>query len=139
MVCASLILAILLGVLAPHSVLAQENGIERVNETAGPYEITVWEDPSNLSAGRTSFVVRVLNATTGEPVPYASVLIRFTHATLVRYGRVTALNTPDSPEYYETLVNMYTPGDWRVRVDVSSSLCQASVEVPPVDVPRLGS
>ena len=139
MVCASLTLAILLGVLAPHIVLAQENGIERVNATTGDYEITVWEDPSNLATGRTSFVVRVLNATTGEPVPHTRVVIRFVHAALARYGRANALNTPDSPEYYEAPVTMYTPGVWKIRVEVSGSLGRVLVELAPVEVPRLRS
>ena len=136
---ASLTLAMLFGVLAQQSVLAQEDGTRSFTATSGPYEITVWEDPANLSVGQMSFVVRVLNGTTGDPVPHASVLIRFTHATLVRYGRVNALSTSDSPGYYEALVNMYTPGDWRIRVDVSSSLGKASMEAPPVEVPRLRS
>ena len=139
MVSASLTLAMLLCVLAPDIVQAQETRIERVNATTRPYEITGWEDPSNLSAGRTLFVVRVLNATTGEPVPHAGVVIRFTHSVIVRYGRATALNTPDSPEYYEALVNMDAPGVWRIRVEVSSSLGRVLVDLPSVEVPRLRS
>ena len=44
---------------------------------------------------------------------------------------------PDSPEYYEALVNMYTPGIWRIGVGMSISLGRVFVEVPPVEVPRL--
>ncbi|MFQ6029693.1 MAG: hypothetical protein ACE5Q6_19620, partial [Dehalococcoidia bacterium] len=136
---AALVLAMLLGALSSHIVLAQEKGIERVNEKAGPYEITVWEDPSDLSAGRTSYTVRVIEGTTGEPVPDANVVIRFTHAVLIRYGRSTALSTPGSPGYYGGRINMYTPGEWRTRVEVTSSLGKATVELPTVKVPRLRS
>ena len=58
---------------------------------------------------------------------------------IVRYGRATALNTPDSPEYYKAPVNMYTPGVWRIRVEVSSSLGRVLVDLPSVEVPRLRS
>ena len=55
---------------------------------------------------------------------------------LVRYGRATALYTPGAPEYYKAQVNMYTPGIWRVRVEVSSSLGEISVDLPSVEVLR---
>ena len=135
---ASLTLALLLGILAPHIVFAQENGSKPFTTKAGAYEITVWEDPSNLSAGQMLFVVRVLNAATREPVPDASVVIRFDHRVLSRVG-ATASNTPDSPEYYKALVNEYAPDFWEISVEATGSLGRGLVYVPSVQVPILRS
>lgn len=138
MVSAVFTLAMLLGVLAPHIVLAQESGSQPFTTTAGAYEITVWEDPSNLAAGQMSFVVRVLNATTREPVPHASVVIRFDHKVLSKVA-ATASNTPDSPEYYKALVNEYAPDFWDISVEVTGSLGKVLVYVPSVEGPVLRS
>jgi len=138
MVIACLTLAMLFGVWAPHIVLAQETGGKPFTTTAGAYEITVWADPSNLSAGEMLFVVRVLNATTREPVPDASVVIRFDHKVLSKVG-ATASNTPESPEYYKALVNEYAPEFWQISVGVTGPLGRVSVDVPSVKAPILRS
>ena len=126
----------LLGVLGPHIVLAQESGSQPFTTTAGPYEITIWEDPSNLSLGQMLFVVRVINEATGEPVPNASVVIRFDHRVISKDG-ATASNTPDSPEYYKALINEYAPDVWKMSVEVTGSLGRVLVYVPSDPVPIL--
>ena len=131
-------LVMLFGVLAPHVVLAQESGAKPFTTTAGPYEITIWEDPSNLSLGQMLFVVRVINEATGEPVPNASVVIRFDHRVISR-DEATAFNTPDSPEYYQALVNEYAPDFWKISVEVTGSLGSVLVYVPSDQVPILRS
>ena len=46
-----------------------------------------------------------------------------------------AVRVTDIPGRYDAQMNLEAPGVWRVNVEVSSSLGQVSVEIPPVTVP----
>ena len=131
---ALVILLVIAGIL-PASILAQGHNREPFRETAGPYEISVVAIPSNLSLGRVSFAVTVLDAATGQPVTDASVVLQVKHVSDATEGWGLAVRTTDIPGRYDAQMNMDTPGVWRVNVEVSSSLGKVSVETPPVTAP----
>ncbi len=130
-----LILAPMVGALALSPALAQENGDEPFTTSAGPYQIEVWAVPSNLSLGQVIFAVKVLDSATKEPVPDPRVTIRVRHELEDTEGWGLAVRTNDIPGRYDAQMNLEAPGVWRVNVEVSSSLGQVSVEIPPVTVP----
>ena len=130
-----LVFILVLGGFLPAETLAQGHSKEQFRETIGPYEIGVAAIPSNLSLGRVSFAVTVLDAATGQPVRDARVVLRIKHVSDATEGWGLAVRTTDIPGRYDAQMNMDTPGVWEVNVEVSSSLGRVSVETPPVVVP----
>ena len=115
-------------------VQAQEDGVQRFREVAGPYEIKVAIVQSNLSLGTTLLAVYVVDEATGQPVPDARVLLRTKHEDEETEGRATAHNTPREPERYDAQFTLDAPGTWQVTVDVDSSLGRVAVELPQLTV-----
>ncbi len=105
------------------------------SEIIGPYELGVIAIPSSLSIGKVTFIVFVVEAPSGEPVPNANVVIRVEHKLAEAEGYGLAVHTTDIPEQYNAIMNLDHSGEWRATVEVTSALGKVEVEVPPVVVP----
>jgi hypothetical protein len=127
--------ALALGAVAPPTALAQEALPEPFRQTAGPYEIGILAAPSTLSIGEVTFVVTVADAATGQPVPDAHVVIRVEHDLACREGCWgLGVHTTDVTREYQAVMNLDHAGEWRVAVEVTSPLGEATVEAPPVQI-----
>lgn len=120
-------------ILAQESPEARADGLFR--EIIGPYEIGVLSLPSSLSLGLVTFIVFVVEAPSGKPVPDATVVIRVKHSLAGTEGYGLAVHTSDIPEQYNATMNMDLSGEWSATVEVSSALGKVEVEIPPVVVP----
>ena len=113
---------------------AQEDGVQRFREIAGPYEIKVAIVQSSLSLGTTLLAVYVVDQAKGQPIPDVRVLLHTKHEDGAAEGKVTAHNTPNEPERYDAQFTLDAPGIWQVTVEVDSSLGRVAVEIPPLTV-----
>ena len=138
-VVAGLVLTALLAlaVSAPLSAQAQDGGVQSYEESAGPYQIGINVAQSTLSLGTVLIFVTVTELESGLHVPDARVVLRTLHEATGKEGSATAHNTPRLPERYDAQLNLYSPGTWRLTVEVSSSLGSVGVEVPPLEVPKM--
>ena len=129
----------LLAVLAsrPLSAQAQDSGVQSYEESAGPYQIGINVAQSTLSLGTVLIFVTVTELESGLHVPDARVVLRTLHEATGKEGSATAHNTPRLPERYDAQLNLYSPGTWRLTVEVNSSLGSVGVEVPPLEVPKM--
>ncbi len=91
---------------------------------------------SSLSLGTTLFAITVVEASSGQPVPGASVLLKSRHQAGDGEIRSLALNTPSNPDRYDAVVDLDAPGTWRVAVEVDSSLGRVSVGMAQLEVPE---
>ena len=114
---------------------AQEDGTTPFRELAGPYQIEVLVVESTLSLGAVLIFITVTEASTGQPVPDARVVLRTFHESTSKEGAATAHNTPQFPERYDVQLNLSSPGKWQITVEVSSALGAVGVELPAVEVP----
>ena len=115
-------------------VQAQEDGVQRFREVAGPYELKVAIVQSGLSLGTTLLAIYVVDEATGQAVPDARVLLRTKHEDEESEGRATAHNTPGEPERYDAQITLDAPGTWQVTVEVDSSLGRVAVDLPQLTV-----
>ena len=118
---------------------AQESGALHFQTTASGYDISVEESTSHLSVGLVKVVVTLRDAATGEVVDDARVIVRREHGTIDEKGSAQALNSPVSPEHYQALFSLKSPGIWRIWVEVDGRLGRVEVEVLPVEIPILRS
>ena len=116
-------------------VLAQEGGKDQLWERAGPYDIGILERPSKFSVGKALFVISVLDAATGQPVPDARVALRARHEEEGTEGWAIGVNASGFRERYEALMNLDTAGSWEMSVEVDSSLGRVEIAIPPVEIP----
>lgn len=130
-----LALALVVVALSPERAQAQAGQGAHVVQRAGPYQIEVITTPSALSLGRVSFIVVVREAATQQPVPDARVLVYTEGGRQGKTGWAVALNNPETPERYQAVVKLDDPGTWQAQVAVASSLGEALVPVPPLEVP----
>lgn len=132
----NLVLVLVLAAVAldPISVDAQQGDAERAEKTVGPYKISVTANQFAPYSGDVDFVITVLDATTGQPVPGAQVLIRTRNDTNGKEGWAIALNTPGTPEVYKADVKLESAGTWIFSVEVSSELGKGLVEVATLEV-----
>lgn len=121
--------------LTPTVALAQVADHEPYRVEAGPYRISVLDNPSSLSLGTVQYMVWVTNAEDGQPVPDARVVIRSRHVEDGRGGWANAMNTPVARDIYEAVMELEGPGLWEMSVDVSSELGRVEVEIPSQNVP----
>ena len=106
-----------------------------VNIIAGPHAVRVVLVNTNLSAGFLKIVLFVTDASTGETVPDARVVLMAENEKEDFEGWATALNSPASPQRYDVRMNLGSTGEWVVRVDVSSALGQGGATAFTVEVP----
>ncbi len=126
-------------VVGPSPARAQETGVVEFHTTASGYDISVEESTSNLSVGLAKVVVTLRDASTGEVVDDARVVVRREHETSDEGGSAQALNSPVSPDRYQARFSLKSPGTWRLWVEVDGRLGRVEVEVLPVEIPVLRS
>ncbi len=131
------LIALLAAAASPLSARAQDSGVQSYQESAGPYRIGVNVAQSTLSLGTVLIFIMVTDLESGLAVPDAQVVLRTLHEPSGKEGRATAHNTARLPQRYDTQLNLYEPGTWRVIVEVSSSLGAVGVEVPALEVPAM--
>ena len=130
----ALVFLLVIGQVAPAHVQAQEGAGEQLWERAGPYEIGIIEKPSSLAIGQARISIWVLNASTGQPVPDARVVVRVRHEESGTEGWALAVKTSSSQERYDALMDLDTPGTWAMSVEVDSSLGEVELEIPPLEI-----
>ena len=122
--------------LLPALARAQDTSVQRYQETAGAYEISMAIVQSSLSLGTTLLAITVVEFSNGQPVPDATVLLKSKHAA--GDGEITsiALNAPNNPDRYDAVVDLDSPGTWLMSVEVDSALGRVSVEMAQLEVPE---
>ena len=128
--------------LAPISAaFAQDD--ERVGENrgvdviAGPHAVRVVIINSNPAAGFIQMAMFITDASTGETVSDARVILLANNNGEDFESVWTAHNSPNDPRRYDTRMNLGSTGDWIISVDVSSSLGQGGAEALHIQVPAL--
>ena len=122
---------------APLIARAQQGENQTFEQTAGPYRIEAVMVESTLSLGTVILFITVTDEATGNAVPDARVSLRTKHEPSDKEGTATAHNTPQTPERYDAQLNLNFPGEWRITLEITSSLGTVGVEMPPVDVPAM--
>jgi hypothetical protein len=129
--------------LAPISAaFAQDD--ERVGENrgvdviAGPHAVRVVIINSNPAAGFIQMAMFITDASTGETVSDARVILLANNDGEDLESVWTAHKvSPNDPRRYDTRMNLGSTGDWVISVDVSSSLGQGGAEALNIQVPAL--
>jgi cbb3-type cytochrome oxidase subunit 3 len=129
--------------LAPISAaFAQDD--ERVGENrgvdviAGPHAVRVVIINSNPAAGFIQMAMFITDASTGETVSDARVILLANNDGEDLESVWTAHKvSPNDPRRYDTRMNLGSTGDWIISVDVSSSLGQGGAEALNIQVPAL--
>ena len=122
--------------LLPRMVAAQESSKDEVHYT-GAHDIRVVPVNFNLAAGSAQFSVYVTDPRTGEGVTDADVVMLAESAEEGDPGWAFATNTPAAPERYDVHLKLDSTGEWRIQVDVSSSLGSDLADVTTLEVPSL--
>ena len=136
-----LISVVLLAALTYAHGIAFANGNTRPvikNERVGPYDLQVGILPGTPRVGKLHFSILVNNAEAGEPITDALVTVTANgppNATSV--GPVQALNTLQSPQFYDVDVPLDMEGSWTFTLEVATELGEASLELP-LEVSRPG-
>ena len=133
---AGLMLVVLGTVLGQDPVSAQSERPVVVHYLAGPYEIGVLTERSNLSIGRAVFTITVRDAQSGEPVGDARVVIRTSHKVEGTEGWASAFNSPNAPETYHAQVILEEPGIWDALIEIDSPLGTGNASVGSLQVPN---
>ena len=112
----------------------RDSGVDIV---AGPHNVTVVMVNQNLAAGFIQMALFITVADTGAIVPDARVIIMADNERQDYEGWATALNSPADLERYDVRMNLGSTGEWKINVDVSSSLGQGGAEALTLEVPAL--
>ena len=131
-----LLLVLAYWALLPSLARAQDTNVQRYREIAGAYEISMALVQSSLSLGTTLLAITVVEASSGQPVPGARVLLKTSHEAADSEITTIALNSQGNPERYDAVVQLDAAGTWRVAVEVDSSLGRVSVEMARLEVPE---
>ena len=134
------VLAVALLLFTPLASVAaqQEDPVEEgrgVDIVAGPHAVSVVVINSNLAAGFLQMALFITDASTGETVSDARVVLKANNEKQEYEGWATALNSPAMPRRYDVRMNLGSTGDWTIDVDVSSSLGQGGSRAMTVNVP----
>ncbi len=108
-----------------------------VEVVAGPHAVKVFVINSNLAAGFLQMALFITDASTGETVSDARVVLKANNEDQDYEGWATALNSPAMPQRYDVRMNLGSTGDWTIDVDVSSSLGQGGARAFTLEVPAL--
>lgn len=113
---AALAFLLLAAIVAAPAVFAQDEvGGVIIERNAGPYQLLIAENPSNLSMGRLEVSVTVLNAAAGEPVPDPVVIIRTKYQATGIGGFAFAVNLV-SLTSYDAQIELPKQGTWDITV-----------------------
>lgn len=127
------VLAVLLWSTTP-SLMAQEQNAIEVRQTAGPYEVGVLRESSNLSVGRVRFIITVHDRASGEPVTGAEIRIRTKHQAEGTEGWAAAYSVPRFPGTYNAQTRFVAPGFYVVSVEIKGPLGDGTVLLEPLHI-----
>ena len=97
----------------------------------GSYEVVVGILPERPVVGTVHFSITPLDVSSSLPVTDAQILIIASDPRGEPTYQTRALNTPDSPQYYEANITFESPGRWELLVEVQSDqLGETTVTVP---------
>ena len=130
------VLAVLLWPATP-PLMAQEQEAREIQQTAGPYNIGVLTERSNLSVGRARFIITVNDEASGEPVTGAEIVIRIKHQADGTEGWAAAFGVPKFPGTYNAQARFDSPGFYLVSVEVQGPLGDGTVLLETLYVPDL--
>ncbi len=138
--CALVLATAFLGV--PHDLeRASANGATRQvvkSALAGPYELQVGLLPGSPKVGNLHLSIQVKDAGTGATITDAAVRLTASGPEgAVNVGPTQAVNTPQSPQYYDADIPLDTEGQWVLTLEVDGALGQASLDLT-LDVQRGG-
>ena len=136
MILAFTVLAVLLW-SATTPVMAQEQEAREIQQIAGPYDIGVLTERSNLSVGRARFIITVNGLDSGEPVTGAEIVIRIKHQADGTEGWAAAYGVPKFPGIYHAQTRFDSPGFYLISIEVQGPLGKGTVLVEPLHVPDL--
>ena len=114
--------------------LGENRGVDVI---AGPHAVRVVIINSNPAAGFIQMAMFIADASTGETVSDARVILLANNNGEDFESVWTAHNSPNDPRRYDTRMNLGSTGDWIISVDVSSSLGQGGAEALHISVPSL--
>ncbi len=117
--------------------MAQEQQPREIQQTAGPYEVGVLTERSNLSVGRARFIITVDDPVTGGPVNGAEIVIRIKHQAEGTEGWAAAYSVPTFPGTYHAQTRFDSPGVYLVSIEIQGELGKGTVLVEPLNVPDL--
>ena len=104
---------------------------------AGPHAVKVVLINSNLAAGFIHMGFLVTDASTGEAVSDARVVIKAINDKEEYEGWGSAHNSPADPQRYDGRMNLGSTGEWVINVHVSSPLGQGGATALMLEVPAL--
>ena len=119
---------------ATPSLMAQEQNAIEVRQTAGPYEVGVLMERSNLSVGRVRFIITVKDGASGEPVTGVQVQVRTKHQAEGAEGWAAAYGIPRFPGTYNAQTRFVTPGSYLVSVEIKGPLGDGTVLLEPLHI-----
>jgi hypothetical protein len=124
-----LLLAVAL-LLYSASDLRADGGTLRLWERAGNYRVAVFTSPSPLRAGPVDISVFVQDATTGEQVPGAKVMVRLTSATgeVVEWPATTEAAT--NKLFYAAKFELPAAGLWETRIEIEGPAGKSLLTCP---------
>jgi hypothetical protein len=115
--------------------LGENRGVDVI---AGPHAVRVVIINSNPAAGFIQMAMFITDASTGETVSDARVILLANNDGEDLESVWTAHKvSPNDPRRYDTRMNLGSTGDWIISVDVSSSLGQGGAEALHIVVPSL--
>jgi len=115
--------------------LGENRGVDVI---AGPHAVRVVIINSNPAAGFIQMAMFITDASTGETVSDARVILLANNDGEDLESVWTAHKvSPNDPRRYDTRMNLGSTGDWIISVDVSSSLGQGGAEALHIQVPAL--
>ena len=103
----------------------------------GPHAVKVVLINSNLAAGFIHMGFLVTDASTGEAVSDARVVIKAINDKEEDEGWGSAHKVPPDPRRYDGRMNLGSTGEWVINVHVSSPLCQGGATALALEVPAL--
>ena len=104
---------------------------------AGPHAVKVVLINSNLAAGFIHMGFLVTDASTGEAVSDARVVIKAINDKEEYEGWGSAHKVPPDPRRYDGRMNLGSTGEWVINVHVSSPLGQGGATALTLEVPAL--
>ena len=122
---------------ATPSLLAQDRQAMEIRQTAGPYEIGVLMERSNLSVGRARFIITVDDGASGEPVTGAEILLRAKHQAEGTEGWAAAFAVPKFPGTYHAQTRFDTPGVWLISIEIQGPLGKGTALLESLNIPEL--
>ena len=108
--------------LPPLTSQAAANGdaIEIFRGREGQYEVIVGIQPEDPVVGTVHFTITPLDSSSSLPVTDAEIVIVANDQSGNPTYQARAINTPDSPQYYDANITFETPGTWTLLVSLQS-------------------